>query len=80
MSQGVPCVSFDCPNGPSDIIADGDDGLLVENQNEVALTESIELLITNEALRKKIGNNAYDKVTIFSIEKIMGMWEELYKV
>lgn len=79
MSQGVPCVSFDCPNGPSDIITDGDDGLLVENQNEVALTESIELLITNEALRKKMGNNAYDKVAIFSIEKIIGMWEELYK-
>lgn len=79
MSQGVPCVSFDCPNGPSDIITNEEDGLLVEDQNEAALTKSIERLIKNETLRKRLGSKAYDKVTIFSIEKIVDMWEDLYK-
>lgn len=79
MSQGVPCVSFDCPNGPSDIITDGKDGLLVENQNEMALAKSIERLIQNESLRKQLGHNAYSKVTIFSIDRVIGMWNELYE-
>lgn len=79
MSQGVPCVSFDCPNGPSDIITDEKDGLLVENQNEMALAKKIERLIENESLRKQLGHNAYDKVEIFSIDRIVDMWNKLYE-
>ena len=34
MKHGVPCVAFDCPEGPKSIIEDGENGLLVENGNK----------------------------------------------
>lgn len=41
MAHGVPCVSFNCPTGPSDIVTDGEDGVLVENENITAMADAI---------------------------------------
>lgn len=78
MSQGVPCISFDCPNGPSDIITHEQDGLLVENQNETALKEGMERLMSGYNLRKKFGDAAYSKVEVFDIKTITEKWNNLY--
>jgi len=37
MAHGVPCVSFNCPYGPSDIISHDKDGLLVPNDDIAGL-------------------------------------------
>ena len=47
MAYGVPCVSFDCPFGPSDIISHNKNGMLVENGHIETLSESIIKLIEN---------------------------------
>lgn len=78
MSQGVPCVSFDCPNGPSCIISDGEDGLLVKDQDEEALRTSMERLMNDIELRKRLGTAAYKKVENFEIGKIIRLWDILY--
>lgn len=79
MACGVPCVSFDCPHGPSDIIADGEDGYLVSNGDVDLLAEKLLLLIENDALRIKMGQKAKIAVKRFLPETICQQWDTLFK-
>ena len=79
MACGVPCVSFDCPQGPADIITDDVDGLLVNNGNVEALSQAILNLIENENLRKTMGVKAKENVKRYLPETIIKQWDELFK-
>ncbi|WP_108868359.1 glycosyltransferase family 4 protein [Aquimarina aquimarini] len=79
MAYGVPCVSFDCHYGPSDIIADHKNGLLVENNDIQGLADAIALLIENNETRKVMGKNARDDVKRYLPEKIVAEWDEVFK-
>ena len=78
MSCGLPCISFDCPYGPRDIITNGVDGILVENGNIEALKKAIERLMANESLRQSMGNKAINNVVRFDQKTIMNQWEQLF--
>lgn len=76
---GVPAVSFDCPHGPAELLANGR-GIVVPNQNVQALAEKMEDLMKNEALRKEIGDQAkYYARTCFSEQAIMEQWVKLFE-
>lgn len=79
MSCGLPCISFDCPSGPSEIISDGEDGILVENGNIEKLSEAICRLIENEEERKQMGVKARKNSLRYSKDLIMGDWDALFK-
>ena len=76
MQSGLPCVSFDCPSGPSDIITQDADGLLVEKENTDQLMEAIQQLIDNDAKRIRMGENASQNIQRFSAEAVYKIWEE----
>lgn len=78
MTCGLPCVSFDCPSGPAEIIKQHEDGLLVENGNVKKLTESINYMIEHENVRKEMGKKAMENVQRFSEARIMEQWERLF--
>ena len=78
MSCGLPCVSFDCPYGPRDIITDREDGILVENGNIEELSKAIEKLMTDEGLRQSMGEKALINVARYDSRNIMNRWEELF--
>ena len=78
MACGVPCISFDCPHGPSYIIKDGEDGILVENGNVEQLAEAISTLITDTDKRVAMGKAAKQNVLRYSQENIMKQWESLF--
>lgn len=78
MSVGLPCISFDCPSGPSDIITDHVDGILVEKENTSQLTEAISSLITDDEKRKKLGQNAFKNINQYSPKNIYKLWEEIF--
>jgi glycosyltransferase involved in cell wall biosynthesis len=79
MACGVPCVSYDCPCGPKDIIANNQDGILIQNGNFELFAEKIILLIENEKLRKTFGINAKENVMRYLPNKITKQWDELFK-
>ena len=79
MSCGVPCISFDCPNGPAELITHGEDGLLVPLGDIEKLAESIEWMITHEEERLRMSNNARQKAKQYTAEVIMPQWVELFE-
>ncbi len=79
MAYGVPCVSFDCPYGPSDIISDQNNGVLVENNDIIGLANGINFLIGNNDSRTAMGKNARKDVQRYLPEKITAEWNDLFK-
>jgi glycosyltransferase involved in cell wall biosynthesis len=79
MACGVPCVSFDCPSGPSDIIAHNEDGFLVANGDIATFADKIKILIENENLRQKMGAKAKQNVARYKPEAIVQQWDNLFK-
>ena len=69
MSCGLPCISFDCPSGPAEIITHEYNGIIVENGNINKLADGICYLIENEVIRKEMGKNAKNSIFRYKKEK-----------
>ena len=78
MMNGLPCISFDCPYGPSDIIENHKNGILVENGNIKKLADAICFLIENEDLCNQYGKEAIETSKRYSPENIMPLWKDLF--
>ncbi|MHA3060020.1 glycosyltransferase family 4 protein [Acinetobacter sp. ANC 4636] len=79
MACSVPCVSFDCPSGPRDIIINNEDGFLIENGNIQLFQEKLEHLMLDRALQLYMGSKAYENVKRFSAENIVATWDNLFR-
>ncbi|GAA3607182.1 glycosyltransferase family 4 protein [Flavivirga amylovorans] len=79
MAFGLPCVAYDCPCGPKDIITENKDGFLIENGNINEFANKLILLIKEQELRSKMGLNARETAKKYLAENIMLKWEELFK-
>lgn len=77
-SQGLPIVSFDCPNGPADIIDSYANGILVEDQNKEQLFEGICYMIENPKERRAMGQKALQNVGQYSVSVICKKWMNLF--
>lgn len=76
MAFGVPCVSFDCPSGPRDIIINGYNGILVENNIESLERSLVRILnLTDDAL-SELGTNAWNTVINWNNEAILDQWRK----
>jgi glycosyltransferase involved in cell wall biosynthesis len=78
MSCGTPCVAFDCPSGPKEIIDDGITGLLAENGNVHDLALKMEWLITHDSERVEMGKKAHEAAAEYEPSRIMVKWEKFY--
>ncbi|WP_026494393.1 glycosyltransferase family 4 protein [Butyrivibrio sp. WCD3002] len=62
MTYGMPCISTDCPTGPSELIKSGENGILVPLKDKKALAESIMWFIENPEKAILCGKNARKSV------------------
>lgn len=79
MSQGMACIAYDCVSGPSDIIEDGVNGILVSNQNKEEMIQKLGELINDEEKREIFRVNALQSIGKFSIDNIGKKWETLFQ-
>lgn len=85
MTCGLPCISFDCPDGPREIITDGRDGLLVpyrgltDAELSAAFAEALCRMIEDRDMRRSMSNEAMSKARNFSRDRIMNQWLSLFK-
>lgn len=78
MACGVPAIAFDCKCGPSDIIKDGENGLLVHNGDIEGLAEAMMEVMDDENYRKMLSQNARKVVATYSEEAVMSKWIHLF--
>lgn len=74
MANGCASVSFDCEVGPSDSIANNENGLLIENQNEDEFLSGISYLMENPAERERIAENGRRIIDKLNIQTIVHKW------
>ena len=79
MSQGCACISFDCEAGPSDIIENNVDGLLIENQNNEVMANALSSLMHDEQTRLRLSTGACAKAASYSPSLVVAKWIVLFK-
>jgi glycosyltransferase involved in cell wall biosynthesis len=80
LACGIPVVSFDCLSGPSEMITNKSNGLIVENQNVEKLTEALNLFVENTDLYTICKENALPSCQQFSIDSIGQLWLNLIQL
>jgi len=79
LKSGIPVISFDCKNGPGEIVKNGLNGYLIPSFDLDIMTEKILLLIENQELRSEIAENSPNSLKEFDVSKILLEWDRLIK-
>lgn len=75
---GLPLVSYDTPYGPSDIITDGHNGILVTYDDEPAMAAALLRLIRNKDERQAMGRQASIMAQQYLPATIARRWMQEY--
>lgn len=77
MASGLPVVGFDCPYGPSEIVKDGENGVLVDPEDVDGLARAIDRLILNPELRAELSANAVGSLDSYRLGNVLEQWNNL---
>lgn len=78
MSQGMACIAYNCKTGPSDIIENDINGLLIEDQNMSKMQNGMRTLLNNEKLRSNLSNEGIKSLEKYNISAITARYEALF--
>jgi GalNAc-alpha-(1->4)-GalNAc-alpha-(1->3)-diNAcBac-PP-undecaprenol alpha-1,4-N-acetyl-D-galactosaminyltransferase len=77
MANGCACISYNCATGPSEIINNDKNGILVDVGDSIKFTEQLSLLMNDEEKITRFSTEAYKIQTLLDENKIMQQWEQL---
>ena len=75
MSFGLPCISTDCPSGPSEIIINDENGYLIEVNNIEQLEDRLLKLMNNQEICDQFSRNAILTTKKFSMVEVKKIWD-----
>ncbi|WNI27146.1 glycosyltransferase family 4 protein [Streptomyces sp. ITFR-16] len=79
MRCGLPVVSTDCAYGPGEIIAPGEDGLLVPVGDRDALAGALLDLVGNDERRRRMGRTALENSRRYGPAPVVAQAERLFE-
>lgn len=79
MSYRLPCIVYDCENGPRDIIKNGVNGYLIPDGNSEVFKSKLQILINDVNLRDSFVEKSSNTVDNYSVEVVMKSWNNLCK-
>lgn len=78
-SQQCGCVPvvYDSFSSASELVIDGINGILVENNNRKLFADKLKYLMLNEEIRKDMSIQSVESSKRFSVEKVANLWNDL---
>lgn len=76
-AKGLPCISFDCKEGPSEIISNNENGFLIPNGREDLFAQKLEKLMQSKKMREKFSYNSKKDLAKYNIENVKNAWIDL---
>ena len=77
LSLGTPVISVNCQSGPSEIIINTQNGLLVENYNPESIAQAMNRFVIDNDLYEHCKNNAKNSVEKYNIAHISSHWRNI---
>ena len=76
-AYALPCVAFDVPTGPAELISEGTNGFLIPPFSVEEMAEKIQRLMDDGALRERFSKNAGAGTEKCRGEYILSQWNEV---
>ncbi len=75
--RGLPVVAYDCPRGPRELVEDGVNGFLVDDDDQAAYTEALSRVLADDALRSRLSRGALESAGTYSLPAVGARWRGL---
>lgn len=76
-AKGLPCISFDCKEGPAEIIKNEENGYLIPVEQENVFAEKLSKLMGSKNLREEFSSNSKNDLYKYDIKNIEEKWINL---
>lgn len=79
-SFGLPVISFDCPTGPSEMIENYQNGVLVKNGDIIEFAKVVNSVLANPKQLLEMRYHSFDMSKTYSIDTISSRWLDILEL